>query len=537
MTTESRLSYSIFDTYKRAIWEKLGRTSDPPSYTPEQLWEWMPPFHPDTCSKFIPSSLVIEEQFTTHDLDEPITNWNDKAWLSFIECFFIHSIDLPSKPTAQEDEFIGRLNALAGMYLFFKSETINLRDGLDRSHWDIHDAIEAIYKLWKEVDDIYPGQFTFPLAPIIEAWLAEQIPTANPEQRPSQIAPSFLKDSRIAKTNPLLPVGQIHTQAPQTPMLPGFEPEGSALVPALPLEIYGTGPGSGRGAPLDERIWMNALIALPFGERDSHGLPGSVRLETTLRDIKDWLYPNGWTRTRQLPLIREALFNVHNKRITYERRDWSVVQVLALPNPTTKLDDPLPFTVRLPDGVRGNGPMIDVEKMRLYGTKSAPKFRAWIRLAYLWDEAKKQNGGHRIYNKIPKVLRNQQGFLTYPNGDLILSSKPKKGKDGKWQAGNGKAPQKAWYHPWATRIGEIDNPQTDKVPVLTNSDLVALFYNESEVNRTTFDNRVQEAKHAALSMQADGNVKIDTDAVDPKRGVKGWRIIQVRKQKNLESKT
>ena len=244
MTTESRLSYSIFNTYKQAIWEKLGRIGDPPSYTPEQLLEWMPFFHPDTCSKFIPNSLVIEEQFSAPDIDEPITNWNDKAWLSFIECFFIHSIDLPAKPTAQEDEGIGSFDALAGMYLFFKSETIKLRDGLDRSHWNIHDAIEAIYKFWKEVDDIYPDQFTFPLAPIIEAWLAEHIPAANPEQRPSQIAPSFLKDSRIVKTNPLLPVGQMHTQAPQTPMLPGFEPEGSALVPALPLEIYGTGPGS-----------------------------------------------------------------------------------------------------------------------------------------------------------------------------------------------------------------------------------------------------------------------------------------------------
>ena len=279
---------------------------------------------------------------------------------------------------------------------------------------------------------------------------------------------------------------------------------------------------------------MNALIALPFGERDRHGLPGSVKLETTLRDIRDWLYPNGWTRTRQLPLIREALYDVHNKRITYERRDWSVVQVLALPNSTTKLDDPLPFSVRLPDGVSGNGPMIDVETMRLYGTESAPKFRAWIRLAYLWDEAKKRNGGYRIYATIPKVLRNENGFLTYQSGDVILSSKPKTSKDGAWQVGNGKQPQTAWYHPWAIRTGIERNPQADKVPVLSDSDMVLLFFDDSEVDRGTFRKRLHEARRTASEMEVDGKVVIERGAIDHKRGVRGWRILQVRRPKALQ---
>ena len=282
---------------------------------------------------------------------------------------------------------------------------------------------------------------------------------------------------------------------------------------------------------------MNALIALPYGQRVPHRSRRTVELNTTLRDIRDWLYPNGWTRTRQLPLIIDALHHVHNKRIAYQRRKWSLVQVIAMPDLTTKLDDPLPFYVILPDGVPGNGPMIDVETMRLYGTKSAPKFRAWIRLAYLWDDAKKRNGGYPIYATNPEVLRNQQEFLIHPNGDLILSGTPTKRKDGTWHIPKGESPKTAWYHPWATRTGrEIDNPRTDRIPVLTNSDLVTLFYNDSEVNRATFDNRLREAKDAARSIQADGNVVIEEGAVDPKRGVKGWRIIQARKQKKSDDK-
>ena len=570
----------------RSIWEKQGHAGEPPPpLTPQILWDWMPPFdlqeffkdfldqpylhfghhHMTKMGLFL--SPYYKEQPESpphlwHDIQPP-SDWKDRTWHEFSMCFYRHEYDVPTELpndvlTLIEEHLNGssaatkqlqtynitelpsysetqvRFQAYYGMLLLLAREHAQVTP----EDWGIENAIEAIYDLYAEVNNKHPGRFKFPLAPVIEAWIADQIPKAKPEHRPRQIAPGFLKDSRLVKTDTLLPIGHMHAQAPESPMLPGFEPEGSALVPALPLDIYSTGTGSGAGAPIDERIWMNALIALPYGQRVPHRSHRTVELKTTLRDIRDWLYPNGWTRTRQLPLIINALHRVHNKRIAYQRRQWSLVQVIAMPDLTTKLDDPLPFYVMLPDGIKGNGAMIDVETMRLYGTQSAPKFRGWIRLAYLWDEAKKRNGGYPIYATIPEVLRNQQQHLTYPNGDLILSGKPKKGKDGKWHVPKGNQPQTAWYHPWATRTGrDIDNSNAKKVPVLTNSDLVALFYNDSVVNRSTFDTRLREAKDAARAMQADGNVAIEEDTVDPKRGVKGWRIIQAHKQKTSDDKT
>ena len=544
-TKESRLSCKILESYARAIWKKQGHSGDPPIPTPDELWEWMPPFNSEAYSRHIHKIFFEIGILVISSGDRPPENppdaWEDRAWFHFTRCFYQHGSDVPIAGAMASDddhvinsaEITPRVLAYAGMYKLFTHDDNTLKKEFNLKMETIDDAIEAIHSLWNAVHAKHPDKFSHPLAPIIETWLTDQMPKVKPEQRSSQITPSFLKETRIVKADPVLPIGEMHTQAPQTLMLPGFEPENSALVPALPLEIYGTGAGAGRGAPLDERIWMNALTALPFGVRDRHGLPDSVRLTTTLRDIVAWLYPKGWNRTNQLPLIRKALYEVHNKRIAYERRDWSVVQVLALPNSTTKLDDPLPFSVRLPDGVSGNGPMIDVETMRLYGTESAPKFRAWIRLAYLWDEAKKRNGGYRIYATIPEVLRNNEGFLTYSNGDVILSSKPKMGKDGRWQVGNGKQPQTAWYHPWATPIGTERNPQGDKVPVLSDSDMVLLFFDDSEVNRATFRDRLRIARKTATEMEAEGKVIIERDTIDHKRGVKGWRILEVRKPKVL----
>ena len=541
----------IVSSTLKAIWEKQGHGGEPPSLTPQMLWDWMPPTDPEDFfdvgelglhdlapvhHTFVGLALSAADRAvhpTQLPVDEifPYNDWKDKSWALFALCFYQQSYDclIAEQPDAGMDTDITDLITKSQAHGYACMLRLFVKEFHDAG-LTIDGAIEGIHKLWEAMDNKHPGRFKHPFAPIIEAWIADQIPKAKPEHRKTQIAPSFLKESRLVKTETLLPIGQLHTQAPETPMLPGFEPEGSALVPALPLDIYSTGTGSGRGAPIDERIWINALIALPYGKRVPNRSHRTVELETTLRDIRDWLYPNGWTRTRQLPLIIEALHCVHNKRILYQRRRWSLVQVIAMPDLTTNLDDPLPFYVILPDGVPGNGPMIDVETMRLYGTNSAAKFRAWIRLAYLWDDAKKRNGGYPIYATNPEVLRNKQDFLIYPNGDLILSGKPTKHKDSTWHVQDGNQPQTAWYHPWATRTGkQIPNDRTDRIPVLTDSDLIALFYNDSAVNRSTFDNRLREAKDAARSMEKDGNVVIETDAVDPKRGVKGWRIIQARK--------
>ena len=212
--------------------------------------------------------------------------------------------------------------------------------------------IELIHDIWQFARVANP-KLKHPLASIIRQWLEMNPPTHEIEKRERQIAPAFLKESRTT-TGDRLPTGFLHSQGNESPQLqlPSFEDTADDIVVhALPIEIYEGGRGT-RGAPLDERIFFNALLARPFGTPEPFN---AVRLEPTLRDYINWLYPNGWNRTNQLPLLQKALYNVHNKRISYERRSWNVVQVLAMPESSTHLDDPLPLIIRYPDGVQGNG--------------------------------------------------------------------------------------------------------------------------------------------------------------------------------------
>ena len=198
-----------------------------------------------------------------------------------------------------------------------------------------------------------------------------------------------------------------------------------------------------------------------------------------------------------------------------------------MPNQNTALDDVLPLIIRYPDGVLGNGPMIDVHRMRRYGLVSASKWRAWIRLHYLWDTAKQRNGGYSIYATIPKVKRNNKGYLLDARGNIIMTGDPYKNKKGRWAVQKGNKPQKKWYHPYAIHIGEDRNPQCDKIPVLTDNQLVALFFDDKTVDNSTFRDRKRQAIDNLMDFESDGVVIVERDAIDTKRGVKGWRIIPV----------
>ena len=173
-----------------------------------------------------------------------------------------------------------------------------------------------------------------------------------------------------------------------------------------------------------------------------------------------------------------------------------------------------------------NGALIGIEPLRIYGAQSAPKFRAWVRLAYLWDAAQIRNGGRRIYATIPEVLKDSDDHITDAQGQKILTGELYNTKNG-WKFRQGNLPQKAWYHPLAIRTGKkIRNPQADKVPVLSNSDMVKLFYDHSERKGTIFTSCLELAKEHARKMHEDGTVVFEEDQVNEKTKVKGWRILE-----------
>ena len=406
----------------------------------------------------------------------------------------------------------------------------------------IAEIVENIHNAWElafQIDE----SITHPLTGLIHAWLKDQLPKVKPQQRkdtgilhhnlrdtfPSSRLKLTQMESAPAESKQMqfindLPHGDLQLE------LPGFVFPETQLVPALPLIAYenaeGKPPVGGRGAPISQRLFINVLVEY---ELEKRGLYSTSRLNTTYRDIKSWLYPNGTKESRKklIPRLYEGMWHLHNFRVIWERREWHIIYVDALPTMDIKPDDDLTFTIRMPDGLNtGNGALIGIEPLRIYGAQSAPKFRAWVRLAYLWDAAKVKNGGRRIYATIPEVLRNSDGYLMDAKGEILLTGDLYPTQGG-WKFRNGQTPQTAWYHPLAIHTRrQIRNPQADKMPVLSDSDMVKLFYDHTERKGSVFRECLRDARQKARQMQDEGRIVIEEDQIDTKTGEKGWRILE-----------
>ena len=405
------------------------------------------------------------------------------------------------------------------------------------------ERLEWLHKGWLLAREDNPD-LKHPLGPLVKAWLTETtIPKIKPErQQNTGIIHDAIRDTfpsprlnmTVMETMPgapeqlmllkNLPQGELQLE------LPGFVFPESELVPALPLKAYETVGGKpnqqGGGAPISQRLFCNILLEYAQKQR---GLYGTARLNTNYRDVKSWLYPKGTTNPKSvlIPRLYKGMYELHNLRFLWKRRAWNIISVDSLPTMEIRPDDPLTFTVRMPDGMNTkNGALIGIEPLRIYGAQSAAKFRAWVRLAYLWDAAKIRSGGSRIYATVPEVLRNADDYLVNAKGEVILTGDLYRTKKG-WRYRNGSQPQKAWYHPLAIQTGRPErNPQANKVPVLSDSDMVKLFYDHRERRDVAFRSALKEAYKHAKQMHKDGTIVIECDQVNEKTGVKGWRILE-----------
>ena len=405
----------------------------------------------------------------------------------------------------------------------------------------LEERIEAIHQKWLETRDYV--NMPHPLAPIVRACLTELPPKVEPERRTdtgilhhamgeTHHAPRL--NMTVMETIPGGPEQlMLITNLPQVDLqleLPGFEFPESELVPALPLEasetIGGRPSQPGGGAPISQRLFFNILVEYAQKQR---GLHGTSRLNTNYRDVKSWLYPKGTTNPKSvlIPRLYKGMYELHNLRFLWERRAWNIISVDSLPTLAIRPNDALTFTVRMPTGMNtSNGALIDIEPMRIYGAQSAPKFRAWVRLAYLWDAAKIRNGGKRIYATVPEVLRNSDGYLVNARDEVILTGDLYHTKGG-WKFREGNAPQRAWYHPLAIQTGKsVRNPQADKVPVLSDSDMVKLFYDHNERRGSAFHSALSEARRYALEMRDESRIVVETEQAHEKTNIKGWRILE-----------
>ena len=352
---------------------------------------------------------------------------------------------------------------------------------------------------------------------LVDAWLRDQ--PIDRDHRRTGILPESWRDGRHydylpLKTHPYPePPGSM---AGDQHLLPLAELQQSVIVPVLPLALYdsGTGPMAtrGRGAPYAQRLFVEIL--LDVGRLDR--VPGqTARVEVTLRELVAWLWPNGWKRTRSagrlgdLQILQRELLILDSMRILWERMLWRLVAVQALPTENSRMEDVIVFRVEHLPGSE-HGPLLDRDRLRRFGTVSAPAWRAYLRLAYLWDAVKGKNNGARIYATRPVVARDRRGVLVGANGKPLRDQRGAVVKD--WSdpravilGANGK-PVSASNPPAYER-----NPAADRVPMLGPDDLILLAFDDSEVTRGTFRKRLHDARQALATIAATGAVILESD--------------------------
>ena len=180
--------------------------------------------------------------------------------------------------------------------------------------------------------------------------------------------------------------------------------------------------------------------------------------------------------------------------IIHERMEWLLVRPVNLPTAETRLDDHMRIDVTSLPG-SDHGPMIDTARLWQLGVRAGAPWRAWIRLAYLWDTAKQQNGGKRVYATRPAVKRGPKGVILDLYGKPVMNQ----GK-----------PVTDWSDARAVHTGkEEHNPRADRVPMLDTRDLAHLGFDHGEVEASTLRDRATETRRWLREMERLGDVVLE----------------------------
>ena len=233
-----------------------------------------------------------------------------------------------------------------------------------------------------------------PLLELVRAWLARPLPVQADTTHPKPLLPKPLAHTQSEKKQYLFSPA-FYSAAPATQageqmtFLPGFGPTAGELETALPLRLFDLGAGikpRSPAAPVSLRLWVESILATPPARR---GRPAEIAPK--LGELLAWLYQGKRPMRRDYMAALSRAFNALDSpqaRLVYPDRDtgkptlWRVVSLAAAPV-DVKLDDPIRIIVNLPAG-SGQGPQINRERLRYWGTRSSAAYRALLNLAYLW---------------------------------------------------------------------------------------------------------------------------------------------------------
>ena len=378
---------------------------------------------------------------------------------------------------------------------------------------DIADELMELFESWMYArHDLNAPNLANPIAPIVETAL--KLMPIEADTRRAVIVPEPLREARLAPMA-VLPeeLSEVRVLGAQAPapverQLPLFDAKKRrAVIPHLPVELVRLGlvkgrTAPGRGAPIAERLLFEMLMAVPRAERTR-----TCTLTLTLREMTEFIWQRGaWRPSRQMGILRREMNILHNLRVVHGAFEYSVINVHKLPKWNAQLDERLEFDVYNLEGSVG-GPLIHRERLRELGRVSAPAWRAFLRLAYIWDDVKRKRGGRRLYAKRPEVKRGSGGVILDVDNKPVLKS--------------GGAPVTNWADPRAVKTGRTErNPDADKMPELGPDELIELCYDAKAVNKDARRRRLSNSRNALAQMEKRGAIVLEKDG----RG--GVRILE-----------
>ena len=345
-----------------------------------------------------------------------------------------------------------------------------------------------------------------PLGPVVAAW--QRFAPFDWDDRRHAVLPAPLV-SREGGTGVEIVCGDMRQLAlgmigadrfqtePLPSTLPGIEPLQPGPVPVLPFvgmfdRAGGASIATGGGASHALRLFVECVMAVPAAARRSKGPPAV--LTCTLRQLVEGLWPRGWQRGRDWLRLLAGLEDLARLGVEWEHGGtggvWATVTVRNLPRDGAALDDVCRFEVLLPPG-SGSGPMVDRTPLRLLGLDSAPAFRLYLALCWLWD----RHGtfrGHLIGPTHREVRRDDAGYVVGARGDVLTD--------------RGGRPSRRAAHREAVATGRrIVNPAAlERYPALSPDDLAVMAYAPADLAAPrTAHRRVQRQRaRSALELVA-----------------------------------
>ena len=293
-------------------------------------------------------------------------------------------------------------------------------------------ALKLYHCLWEAIphDEIYRAKLKHLFTPLIKGYCNPPIQRDNRETAiisnttrvhhimtiTHESGTLFDLDARTptpAESSPLL---NEQTQA----FLPELTPDPGALITPMPLYLYDNAGGPtyqrGGGVPVSCRLWIEVATCVPINMRST-----PQKVEFALREAIEWIWQNGWSRSRHFPRLQQAMDEVDRMRILVNlpnggRTAWRVVSFIGIFPSDARLDDKAVARIELPPGSE-HGPILHRPTLRRLGLHNAPQFRANLGMAYhWWDQAV---NGKYIMPYRHRLVTNEYNMPLNRSGEVI----------------------------------------------------------------------------------------------------------------------